>query len=484
MFLCMEVNLLRNVVTAVPADAPARARALHPRRRRSGRSGRRRLVEEECGVILRGFRPLIDAGLRTWLSFRALPRDAARAAHAGRRSGSPYDILHFIGHGQFDAKSGMGELIFEDARARSTSQRTCSARSSADAHSASSSSTPARRMGIRGPLDFTRGVADAHRRRSPRGARGCTRSSTRRPPHFASIYWACLRRRVGRAARARRDELLDHGRGDRLAVPCLRAIPRNLGRPPASAGGEIRVPAAAASAARIARSARGRRHRVGVWDVNHIAPHLEDLLQRFNQAQDYFEFVPVEITAPLGTWRRNPKVDGAFLNATEVEEKLADAPARLGVDHLYILTNFALSDGEVDDLTAHVSEDRQISIASTFDRLDRFAPPELSLEHFIANHLAFNLSKLKEHKAGVESCPVYYNEGNDLRWIAGQLAFCGRCRRRIQPPELLAALGAVLAAPEGGAAAEREAKPTARRKRVSKRRRAKRSSRKASRRAR
>jgi hypothetical protein len=110
-------NIVRNVFTAVPAERPAR--------RRSGRlrvlvvSSRPRgvpplAVREETARIRAAFRELVAAGLaRIEALPRATPERLQRRLAAGR-----VDVLHFIGHGAFDAESREGSVLMEDASGR------------------------------------------------------------------------------------------------------------------------------------------------------------------------------------------------------------------------------------------------------------------------------------------------------------------------------------------------------------------------------
>jgi hypothetical protein len=110
------VNIVRNVFTAVPAERPAR---------RSGRlrvlvvSSRPRgvpplAVHEETARIRAAFGELVAAGhARVEPLPRATPEALQRRLAEGR-----VDVLHFIGHGAFDAESRAGSVLMEDASGR------------------------------------------------------------------------------------------------------------------------------------------------------------------------------------------------------------------------------------------------------------------------------------------------------------------------------------------------------------------------------
>ena len=112
-----ELNFTRNVITAVPAD------------RLSGRPGALRIlvvvaqpvglahlsVEEETEVIRAGFQRLIDGGLAT---VDVLLDATPDALHRRLETADVFDVVHFIGHGEFDEREGKGFLIFQDAQGR------------------------------------------------------------------------------------------------------------------------------------------------------------------------------------------------------------------------------------------------------------------------------------------------------------------------------------------------------------------------------
>jgi hypothetical protein len=111
-----SVNFVRNVFTAVPADRPARRsgplRLLLVTARPSGAPA---VSDREEGARLRAaFRPLLDASLaRLELLTHATPERLQRRLGEGG-----LDVLHFVGHGQFDAQAREGSLLLEDARGR------------------------------------------------------------------------------------------------------------------------------------------------------------------------------------------------------------------------------------------------------------------------------------------------------------------------------------------------------------------------------
>ncbi|HVO11734.1 MAG TPA: CHAT domain-containing protein [Vicinamibacteria bacterium] len=110
------VNVVRNVFTAVPADAPGRRRGrlrvLVASARPVGASPLS--VAEETAALRAAFRLLVRAGVA---SVEVLPRATAGGLQR-RLAGEAVDVLHFIGHGAFDRDRGEGTVLLEDERGR------------------------------------------------------------------------------------------------------------------------------------------------------------------------------------------------------------------------------------------------------------------------------------------------------------------------------------------------------------------------------
>ena len=111
-----SVNFVRNTFTAVPADAPARGR------------GRLRILavvaqprgtapldaKTETTDLRKAFGTLVDGGRAT---IEVLTR--ATAGRLQRRlAAGGVDVLHYVGHGAFDAGEREGSLLLEDERGR------------------------------------------------------------------------------------------------------------------------------------------------------------------------------------------------------------------------------------------------------------------------------------------------------------------------------------------------------------------------------
>ncbi len=110
------VNLVRNAYTAVPAELPARKRGrLNLLVVTSSPEGVPPVAaHEETARLRASFHKLLDAGLANVELLRhATPQRLQRRLAEGG-----LDVLHFIGHGQYEAESASGFVLFEDDRAR------------------------------------------------------------------------------------------------------------------------------------------------------------------------------------------------------------------------------------------------------------------------------------------------------------------------------------------------------------------------------
>jgi len=464
-FLCTEeVNFIRNSLTAVPADAlgprAGKLRILVVAAQPIG-AGELSAADEEA-KIRSAFAALEETGLaEVRVEVKVTPRRLHELLTVADVDDQPYDVLHFIGHGEYDVASGFGYLLFEDADGRSQELRADTFRQMVARRDIRLVFLNACETGVgfgertrpERPFDFSRGVA-------PMLASGGVPAivanqfkvldvaATAFAQHF---YWAlAVGRTLGDAAREARVAVNYSIAGEAIdwAVPVLfarnpddRLVSRASS--PGAAPAELR----AAAVARRRAAGGARRDRVAVWDVNYVLPQLDRMVDRLNAVQRHFLFEPAEIAAPLGTWRRSTsrKRAGAFLYAVEVERKLRPTLASLGVSHLFCVTSMPLHDGKA-ELSAHSTEDGAISLVSTANALARLSPPETTLERLVANMLAFALAQLDEHQRGAKDCPLYYNDESDIRWNAGALRFCKPCLARLGRGERRAALQALLTA--------------------------------------
>jgi len=154
-----DINFVRNVFTAVPAE-------VRPRRRDRLRilvavaePGGAAAVSArlETGLLRRSFRPLVEAGLAT---VSVLSRTTPQALHR-RLADQPVDVLHYIGHGAYDEDAREGVLLLEDGRGRPKPVDAATLRQIVGRRGTALVFLNACESGRGGRVDFNRGVAPA-----------------------------------------------------------------------------------------------------------------------------------------------------------------------------------------------------------------------------------------------------------------------------------------------------------------------------------
>ncbi len=111
-----DVRLIRNVLSPMPgnriSNLRARLRILVVSAQPAGSIPLS--IEEERGRIIDSFKPLTESGL---VEVQVIERATPEALHGCLREqaeGDEFDVVHFIGHGQFDQDKGIGYVLFED----------------------------------------------------------------------------------------------------------------------------------------------------------------------------------------------------------------------------------------------------------------------------------------------------------------------------------------------------------------------------------
>ncbi len=436
-----EVNFTRNVDTAIPADRiPSRDRlrilvvVAQP-------LGLAHLsVDEEIARVKSGFQDLIAAGLA---EVEVLLDATPALLHQTLEVSLPYDILHFIGHGEFNEDTGVGCLVFENENQGVQTVDSQVLQQIVCRRGVRLMFLNACETGKGGKADFNRGVAPAL------VAAGVPIvvanqfsvldvSATAFARHF---YWALAQgRSVGDAAREARVAVNYSISGEAIdwAVPVVFA--RNpadqLATCKATAGEQVitaqKERVADSRARRSAMAAGESRIIMGLWDVHHALPRLDAIAARLTAVQDKYLFKTVSFVAPLGTWQRQKTEDVAYLNAPQVARRLHDKPKELGLQRLVAITSFPVCDDKTRDLYVWDEDaDRRISVVSTNGFLEQLSPP-YDVEHMIADTVAFLIGGLEAHKRGPKDCPFYYNDECAIEFIAGHLKLCTPCRLKLK----------------------------------------------------
>jgi hypothetical protein len=438
-----EVNFTRNVDTAIPADrigARDKLRILVVVAQPLGLA--HLSVDEETAVVKSGFQNLISANLaEVNVLLDATPALLHQMLEV---SLLPYDIIHFIGHGEYDDKTGLGCLVFENENEGVQTVDSQVLQQILCRRDIRLMFLNACETGKGGGVDFIRGVAPAL------VAAGVPTivanqfsvldvSATAFARHF---YWALAQgQSIGDAAREARVAVNYSISGEAIdwAVPVVFA--RNPGDRLASRNEAAVQQLASSQRERVATSRAQRRavtpsgesrDIIGLWDVHHALPHLDQVAERLTSVQDTYIFKPVSFVAPLGTWQREKTEEVAYLNGPAVAARLKDKPQELGLKRLIAFTDFPLRDNQTLGLYAWDDYPRQkISIFSTYELLDQVKPP-LTIERMVANAVVSFLADVSPHKNGRKNCVSYYNEECDIRYIAGSLEVCPKCRNQLK----------------------------------------------------
>jgi hypothetical protein len=391
---------------------------------------------EEEQVVRRGFQELEDLGLAT-VEYML----GARIDRLHERLRNPdIDILHFIGHGTYQNDAEGKDAEGKDAEGKDAEgkEEGYLVFESPDGSMQLINSECLRQVlcqrGIRliflnacetGMVGRTQLKFDFNRGVAPKLVAGgipvlvanqykvLDVSATEFAKHF--YRWLALGSTVGDAAREARVAVNYSIAGESIdwAVPVVYA--RNPGRMIYTEEEKAKVTANMKLSSLTARPApcKGfKGTKVGLWDVNHVLPQLDDFAAHLNGLQTDFCFQSVEVSAPLGTWRRkvsDPDGAGGYINGVEVASKLKDHVVSLGVNRLICITVFALADDERQGLALwNEDKSQRVSIVSgdlIFAHIDN---PRTSLNRFLANMLVSALCGLAEHKNGPPDCPNDY----------------------------------------------------------------------------
>ena len=317
-------------------------------------------VQDEQEVVTGGFQDLIDAGLaRVDVLTGATP-----ALH--QLESDTYDVLHFIGHGEYDAERDAGCLVFENEAGGMQRVDAATLQGIMCRRNIKLIFLNACETGQGGKADFNRGVSPSLLQAGVPAVVGNQYSVLDvSATAFASrFYWAVAQGcSLGDAAREARVAVnyLITGEAIDWAVPVLFA------RDPtevicAARSSQTAPPRTEPRHSRVRRRPGDTRKVIALWDVQSLFPRLDRIIDAMNGTQHQFVFESVRIPAPLGTWRREPSRKQAFLRVDKVAERLDDKPAELGVDRIIAFTNLPMRDARTLNLFAWSNVDGGVSI--------------------------------------------------------------------------------------------------------------------------
>jgi hypothetical protein len=436
-FLATEdLHFVRNVLTGVPADpvvmpdGPLRILVAAAQPVGFGRLS----IEQEVGVITRGFTPLIDAKLA---DVTVIAQITPERLHQALTKEGPYQIVHFIGHGVYDDERKQGCLVFVNERGGEYTLGEREVREIFCRRGLSLVFLNACESGRGGRADFNKGVAQslvAHGLPALVANQYSVLDSS--ATTFAQrFYWALANGfSVGEAARESRIAVNYGISGEPIdwAVPVLYAREPSLtlcARPASS----ITAPAGGA----FARPLQGRRDcQVGVWDVDDVFPALGTTLARLNEAQTTFGFDLVDTSVPMDAWDVNAEEGESFLWAERFADRLRRKAGELGVDVLACVTRHWLRDDNwlylygwwPDSGTPPV-------ILFSIAGLEELKPEGRDTDRAIANAIVSGLAgfygRTGTHEKGARNCPLYFTEHRLLEHLVAIQKFDAGCRRKL-----------------------------------------------------
>ncbi len=447
-----DVNFTRNVLTSVPSDVESKPHGpMHILVVVAQPVGLGLLsAKEEETMVLRGFRHLMDAKMA---DVQVLRNATADLLHQTLEL-SEYDVIHFIGHGEYNEHEQEGYLIFESVDGRAQPVSAESLRQILCHRNLRLVFLNACETGMVGRsnahFDFNRGLA-------PKLVSGgipavvanqykvLDLSATEFARRF---YWSLAQgKSVGDAAREARVAVNYSIAGECIdwAVPVVYA--RNpchsLFRPIHAAPAPQEVPAGAPER----RAAATEKKRIGLWDVNHVLPSLEKVAEKLSNAQSMYSFEVIDITAPLGTWRliqdKNQATQQGVIHGDEVCDKLRGQVNGLGLSRLFCITTFAVADtfGKkyIKDLAMWNNDPQQkITIISGAGNLfqEQSKNPDYPVARFISNCIANALCEENEHQKAPTNCPNFFREKHRtmqerLEYTTGHQHLCGACQRKL-----------------------------------------------------
>ena len=442
-----EVNFTRNVSTTIPADRTPESTKLRVLVVVAQPLGLAHLsVEEETEVIKSGFKRLIDHQLA---EVEVLLDTTPALLHQKLEVARPYDVLHFVGHGEYDQQARLGCLVFENEEGEVQTLDSQVLQQVLCRRDIRLMFLNACESGQGGTADFNRGVAPAL---VAAGVPAVVAnqfsvldvSATAFAQHF---YWAlALGRTIGDAAREARVAVNYSISGEAIDW----AVPVVFARNPADRlvtvkeDGDAEVAEQQTTRLQTVRAQRRsfrakdvRWQTVGLWDVHRTIPHLDRIALVLTEKQSEYLFRAVSITAPLGTWQREKERDDegsqvAYLNAEKVVARLREKPKELGLSRLIAITNFPLRDSKETGLYAWDDDPKkEISIFSTYELLEQLTP-QLTIERLVANAVAAFVSGLPAHRGGPKNCPSFYNANCEIQYLAGPLQLCAPCRKKLK----------------------------------------------------
>lgn len=433
-----EIHFVRNVLTNVPADTiapcdgPLRILVVSAQPVGFGRLS----IDQEVAVIRRGFEPLVEAGL---VEIDTLARATPSMIH-NQLTNSPYQVVHFIGHGVFDEKRGEGCLIFVNENGSEYPLGERSVREIFRGRGLSLVFLNSCESGRGGRSDFNKGVAQslvAHGLPALVANQYSVLDSS--ATSFAQHFYSSLAQglSLGQAAREARIAVnyLLHGEPIDWAIPVLYARDANATIcTPGKKSVTVRTTSVSASSRR---STQSHVSRIGVWDMDNVFPELGQTLNAMNQAQSEFGFELADLSVPLGVWDLESKKGTPYLWAERLAHRLERMPMELGVEVLACVTRHWLTDNEWLNLYNWWPDGRKPPIVIfSIAGFEELAPQGPETDRAIANNMVSGLAgfygNINSHESS-KNCPMWVNQKREFKFLVNQQKFDAGCQKKLKP---------------------------------------------------
>ena len=433
-----EIHFVRNVLTNVPADpiksceGPLRILVASAQPVGFGRLS----IEQEVAVIRRGFEPLIEAGL---VKIETLPRATPSMIHNHLASDN-YQVVHFIGHGEFNEERKEGCLIFVNENGSEYPLGERSVREIFQKRGLSLVFLNSCESGRGSRSDFNKGVAQslvAHGLPALVANQYSVLDSS--ATSFAQHFYSSLAQglSLGRAAREARIAVnyLLHGEPIDWAVPVLYARDPNT-TICTSTTNAVTVPVTNIRAS-TRRSTVAHVSRIAVWDMDNVFPKLDETLKAMNQVQNEFGFELADLSVPLGVWDFDAEEGISYLWAERLANRLKRMPMELGVEVLACVTRQWLRDDGWLNLYGWWPADHNPPIVIfSIAGFDELAPEGPETNRAIANNMVTTLAGFYgdvETHTGSKNCPLWFDKARKFETLVSQQKFDARCRRQLKP---------------------------------------------------
>lgn len=436
-----DLHFIRNAITAIPADRlqarDRRLRILVAAAQPFGTPEISAADEEE--LIRRSFQPLIEARL---VEIRILSGATPNSLHRWLSS-EDFDVVHFVGHGEFDQDENQGYLIFEDKRGAVQRVDARTAREMLCQRGVRLVFLNACETGTGGRADFNRGVAPALIAAGIPAVvanqfKVLDQSATEFAQHF---YWSIAQgMTIGASAREARIAVNYSISGETIdwAVPVVyaRDPESRLCAPKIPTPESVRVTMVPQSARRATSK---HKKRVAIWDVNKKFPQIKSTLATLNAAQGMFGFEAVDLSAPMGTLQESEE-GTTQLRADVAAGRLKNKLTELGTDFLFCITQYPLMYEEDGVLYWNYynwwpgpEEPKIIIFSVAFDEMPfAGAGADRAIANGIVQGMVGILADKGTHERGPKDCPLYHNEERDLDLVTNHQHFDKRCAAELK----------------------------------------------------